>query len=91
MIRGPVVDPRLTLEKADIAQRHLRAFLLQRYHEARIQISILTRTLTCFPSSGTFTIFGLGRGCSIVKILGPGSPRTEMSSGRREIGGFPVS
>jgi Lhr-like helicase len=36
MIRGPVVDPRLTLENADIAQRHLRAYLLQRYHEARI-------------------------------------------------------
>ena len=36
MIRGPVIDPRLTLENADIAQRHLRAYLLQRYHEARI-------------------------------------------------------
>lgn len=36
MIRGPVVDPRLTLENRDIACRHLRAYLLQRYHEARI-------------------------------------------------------
>lgn len=36
MIRGPVTDPRLTLENADIARRHLRAYLLQRYHEARI-------------------------------------------------------
>jgi helicase-like protein len=36
MIRGPVVDPRLTLENPDIARRHLRAHLLQRYHEARI-------------------------------------------------------
>lgn len=36
MIRGPVVDPRLTLENPDIARRHLRAFLLQRYHEDRI-------------------------------------------------------
>jgi hypothetical protein len=36
MIRGSVIDPRLTLENADIAQRHLRAYLLQRYHEARI-------------------------------------------------------
>ncbi|HUC09697.1 MAG TPA: helicase-related protein, partial [Stellaceae bacterium] len=26
MIRGPVVDPRLTLENADIARRHLRAY-----------------------------------------------------------------
>jgi ATP-dependent helicase YprA (DUF1998 family) len=36
MITGPVSDPRLTLENADIARRHLRAFVLQRYHEARI-------------------------------------------------------
>lgn len=36
MIRGPVVDPRLTLENVDIARRHLRAYLLQRYHENRI-------------------------------------------------------
>jgi ATP-dependent helicase YprA (DUF1998 family) len=35
MIRGAVVDPRLTLENEDIARRHVRAFLLQRYHEAR--------------------------------------------------------
>lgn len=36
MISGPVVDPRLTLENADIARRHVRAFLLQRYHEERL-------------------------------------------------------
>jgi hypothetical protein len=36
MIRGPVIDPRLTLENPDIACRHLRAYLLQRYHEDRI-------------------------------------------------------
>ncbi|HPF22804.1 MAG TPA: DEAD/DEAH box helicase [Hyphomonas sp.] len=36
MIRGPVLDPRLALENADIARRHIRAFLLQRYHEFRI-------------------------------------------------------
>jgi len=36
MIRGPVVDPRLTLENPDIARRHIRAFLLQRYHEDRL-------------------------------------------------------
>lgn len=35
MIRGAVTDPRLTLENADIARRHLRAYLLQRYHEVR--------------------------------------------------------
>src|ERR1700733_6064818 len=36
MIRGNVVDQRLTLENPDIARRHIRAFLLQRYHEARL-------------------------------------------------------
>ena len=36
MIRGDVVDPRLTLENTDIARRHIRAFVLQRYHEARL-------------------------------------------------------
>lgn len=36
MIRGEVIDPRLTLENPNIARRHIRAFLLQRYHEARI-------------------------------------------------------
>lgn len=38
MIRGQVVDPRLTLENPDIARRHIRAFLLQRYHEERLPV-----------------------------------------------------
>jgi ATP-dependent helicase YprA (DUF1998 family) len=37
MISGEVLDPRLTLENPNIARRHIRAFLLQRYHEARVQ------------------------------------------------------
>ena len=36
MIRGNVIDPRLTLENAEIARRHLRAYLLQRYHEDKL-------------------------------------------------------
>lgn len=36
MIAGPVVDPKLTLNNADIVQRHIRAFLLQSYHQDRI-------------------------------------------------------
>jgi ATP-dependent helicase YprA (DUF1998 family) len=36
MIRGAVIDPRLTLENPEIARRHLRAYLLQRYHEDKI-------------------------------------------------------
>ena len=33
MIAGPVVDPKLTLDTRDIVQRHIRAFLLQSYHQ----------------------------------------------------------
>lgn len=36
MIRGPVEDPTLTLDNAQIAQRHVTAFLLQRYHQERL-------------------------------------------------------
>ena len=36
MIRGPVDDPVLTLDNAEIARRHVTAFLLQRYHGARL-------------------------------------------------------
>lgn len=36
MIRGPVIDPRLTLDNPEIARRHVTAFLLQRYHQDRL-------------------------------------------------------
>ena len=36
MIRGDVVDPKLTLDNPEIVRRHLRAFVLQRYHEDRL-------------------------------------------------------
>lgn len=36
MIRGDVTDPRLTLDNLEITRRHLRAFLLQNYHQARL-------------------------------------------------------
>ncbi|MCF2525400.1 DEAD/DEAH box helicase [Bradyrhizobium sp. G127] len=36
MIRGDVVDPKLTLENKEIARRHIRAFLLQCYHQERL-------------------------------------------------------
>jgi hypothetical protein len=36
MIRGPVDDPRLTLDNPEIARRHVSAFLLQRYHQERL-------------------------------------------------------
>lgn len=36
MIRGDVIDPKLTLDNCDITLRHIRAFLLQRYHQDRL-------------------------------------------------------
>lgn len=36
MISGKVIDPKLTLDNPDIVQRHIRAYLLQAYHQVRI-------------------------------------------------------
>lgn len=36
MIRGAVDDPTLTLNNFDITRRHVTAYLLQRYHQARL-------------------------------------------------------
>ena len=36
MIRGPVDDPTLTLNNIEIARRHITAYLLQRYHLAKL-------------------------------------------------------
>ncbi|MBE7157889.1 MAG: DUF1998 domain-containing protein, partial [Rhodospirillales bacterium] len=36
MISGEVVDPTLNLDNPDIAKRHIRAFLLQSYHQAKL-------------------------------------------------------
>ena len=36
MIRGEVDDPTLTLDNAEIARRHITAYLLQRYHQAKL-------------------------------------------------------
>ncbi len=36
MIRGDVVDPKLTLDNCEIVRRHIRAFLLQNYHQHRL-------------------------------------------------------
>ena len=36
MICGDVVDPKLTLDNMEIVRRHIRAFLLQNYHQAKL-------------------------------------------------------
>ncbi|MDL9947325.1 DUF1998 domain-containing protein [Gordonia sp. ABSL11-1] len=38
MISGEVSDPVLTMDNVEIAKRHVTAFLLQRYHQDRIQV-----------------------------------------------------
>ena len=53
MIRGNVVDPRLTLENVEIARRHLRAYLLQHYHEDRIPGSFPGADPNLFSVLGT--------------------------------------
>lgn len=62
MIRGPVTDPRLTLENRDIARRHVRAFLLQRYHEARIPSVDPQADPNLFSVLGYVRDFRLGTG-----------------------------
>jgi ATP-dependent helicase YprA (DUF1998 family) len=62
MIRGPVADPRLTLENPDIARRHLRAYLLQRYHQARIPEINPDDNPNLFSVLGSVREFRLGTG-----------------------------
>ncbi|MCC6497879.1 MAG: DUF1998 domain-containing protein [Propionibacteriaceae bacterium] len=38
MISGEVADPILTMSNIEIAKRHVTAFLLQRYHQDRVQV-----------------------------------------------------
>jgi ATP-dependent helicase YprA (DUF1998 family) len=62
MIRGQVTDPRLTLENPDIARRHVRAFLLQRYHEAKTPDVDPQAHPTLFSVLGTVGDFRDGTG-----------------------------
>ena len=62
MIRGKVVDPKLTLENFIIARRHVRAFLLQRYHQARIPKFDPTSPPDLFSVLGTVSAFRSGEG-----------------------------
>lgn len=38
MISGKVIDPKLTLDNPDIVKRHIRAYLLQSYHQVRLPV-----------------------------------------------------
>ncbi len=60
MIRGNVVDPRLTLDNSEIVRRHIRAFLLQNYHQARLPKVNVTQRHDLFSVLGTVSEFRNG-------------------------------
>ncbi len=62
MICGDVVDPRLTLDNPDIVRRHIRAFLLQCYHQARLPEIDDTQRHDLFSVLGTVSEFRSGKG-----------------------------
>jgi ATP-dependent helicase YprA (DUF1998 family) len=62
MICGDVVDPRLTLDNPDIARRHIRAFLLQCYHQDRLPEVNAGQRHDLFSVLGTVSEFRTGKG-----------------------------
>ena len=62
MICGDVVDPRLTLGNKDIVRRHIRAFLLQNYHQNRLPDVSDTQRHDLFSVLGTVSEFRSGEG-----------------------------
>ena len=57
MIRGPVDDPRLTLDNFEIIRRHVTAYLLQRYHRERLPNIATTQQSQLFAVLGTVSDF----------------------------------
>ena len=57
MIRGDVVDPKLTLDNREITRRHIRAFLLQRYHQDRLPDVDPSQPHDLFSVLGTVAAF----------------------------------
>jgi hypothetical protein len=57
MIRGDVVDPKLTLDNREIVRRHVRAFLLQSYHQDRLPKVDSTQRHDLFSVLGTVSEF----------------------------------
>lgn len=57
MIRGDVIDPKLTLDNIEIVRRHIRAFLLQNYHQAKIPENISSQNSDLFSVLGTVADF----------------------------------
>lgn len=66
MIAGDVVDPKLTLDNSDIARRHVRAFLLQNYHQDRLPSIDPAQPHDLFSVLGT--VAGFRSGESVLNI-----------------------
>ena len=62
MICGEVVDPKLTLDNKDIVRRHIRAFLLQNYHQDRLPAVNETTRHDLFSVLGMVSDFRSGEG-----------------------------
>jgi len=60
MIRGAVVDPKLTLDNREIVRRHIRAFLLQNYHQDRLPNIDPSQPHDLFSVLGTVSGFRTG-------------------------------
>jgi len=60
MIRGAVVDPKLTLDNREIVRRHIRAFLLQNYHQDRLPEIDPSQPHDLFSVLGTVSGFRTG-------------------------------
>lgn len=57
MISGKVIDPKLTLDNPDIVKRHIRAYLLQAYHQVRIPVFDPTANPDLFSVLGSVEDF----------------------------------
>ena len=57
MIRGDVIDPKLTLDNREITRRHIRAFLLQNYHQDRLPDVDVTQPHDLFSVLGSVSGF----------------------------------
>lgn len=57
MIRGKVIDPKLTLDNPEIARRHIRAFLLQGYHQDRLPTVDANQPHDLFSVLGSVSAF----------------------------------
>ena len=66
MIRGDVIDPKLTLDNREITRRHIRAFLLQSYHQDRLPDVDPAQPHDLFSVLGSVSSFS--NGASVLNI-----------------------